>query len=72
MMRYLGWGILLGTIWYGPRVMGVALSGSSLIRNLLLGFGWGVAFHHYYVDSRIWRVRRTPSIAEALDRGAAA
>ena len=72
MMRYLGWGILLGTIWYGPRVMGVALSGSSLIRNLLLGFGWGVAFHHYYVDSRIWRVRRTPAIAEALDRGASA
>ena len=60
-----------GLLWYGPRVMGVALAGSDLIRNVLVGLGWGVAFHHYYIDARIWRVRRQPVVAAALDRGAA-
>lgn len=68
--RYLGLGVLLGLVWYGPRVMGVALVGPSLLRNMLLGLGWGVALHHYLVDGRIWRVRRTKAVAQALDRGA--
>ena len=27
---------------------------------------WGVAFIHYYLDSKIWRVRRDPSVGKAL------
>jgi hypothetical protein len=68
--RYLGFGALLGLAWYAPRVLGVAAVQSDLARNVLLGLGWGVAFHHYYVDGRIWRVRRSKSVARALDRGA--
>jgi hypothetical protein len=68
--RYLACGLILGGLWYGPRVMGVAVADSVLLRKVLLGLGWGVAFHHYLVDGRIWRVRRTPSVAQALDRGA--
>jgi hypothetical protein len=60
---YLGLGALLGVAWYGPRVLGVALSSSDLSRNVLLGIGWGVAFHHYYVDGQIWRVRRSAAVA---------
>jgi hypothetical protein len=70
--RYLGFGALLGLAWYAPRVLGVAAVRSDLARNVLLGFGWGVAFHHYYVDGRIWRVRRSRSVARALDQGARA
>jgi hypothetical protein len=70
--RYLGLGLALGVAWYGPRVLGAAAAPSDLARNVLLGLGWGVAFHHYLVDARIWRVRRAPAVAKALDLGAAA
>lgn len=67
---YLGVGLLFGAVWYGPRVVGVATANTDLLRNILIGAGWGVAFHHYIVDARIWRVRRRPDIAQTLDRGA--
>jgi hypothetical protein len=54
---YLAVGLVLGVAWYGPRVLGVATTHDDLVRNLLLGLGWGIAFHHYYVDGRIWRRR---------------
>ncbi|HEV3257963.1 MAG TPA: hypothetical protein VG013_13840 [Gemmataceae bacterium] len=64
---YLALGTGLGLFWYGPRIVGVALVHSDLARNLLLGLGWGVAFHHYLVDGRIWRVRRSKDVSTALD-----
>jgi hypothetical protein len=64
---YLLAGLALGVAWYLPRVLGAHLAGPGLLRNALLGLGWGVAFHHYLVDGRIWRVRRTPAVAAALD-----
>lgn len=67
---YLGLGLILGMVWYVPRVFGVALVQGNLARNVLLGLGWGVAFHHYLVDGRIWRVRRTQGVAAVLDAGA--
>ncbi len=70
LLMYLGLGLLLGLAWYGPRVMGVALAEAGLLRNCLIGLGWGVAFHHYLVDGRIWRVRRSKDVARALDAGA--
>jgi len=63
-------GLLFGLLWYGPRVMGTAVAPSDLWLNVLLGLGWGVAFHHYAVDARIWRVRRTPDLGRTLDAGA--
>lgn len=64
--RYLALGVALGVAWYVPRVVGVALAPEGLARNVLLGLGWGVAFHHYLVDGRIWRLRAQPSVARAL------
>jgi len=72
LLPYLSLGLLLGLIWYGPRVLGVALTEASLPRNLLIGLGWGVAFHHYLIDGRIWRVRRSPAVGRTLDAGAPA
>ena len=70
--RYLFFGVLLGFVWYGPRVFGVAVVPAGVARNVLLGLGWGVALHHYFVDGRIWRVRRHAVVAQALDAGALA
>lgn len=67
---YLAVGLAFGVLWYGPRTLGVAMAQTDLIRNMLLGLGWGIAFHHYFVDARIWRVRRTPAVAATLDQGA--
>jgi len=72
LLPYLALGLLLGLVWYGARTMGVVLARPDLVRNLLLGLGWGVAFHHYFVDARIWRVRRSREVGRALDAGAAA
>jgi hypothetical protein len=69
-MPYLGGGLLLGLLWYGLRVPGAVAVTSPVLRNLILGLCWGVAFHHYLVDGRIWRVRRSPALAQALDAGA--
>jgi hypothetical protein len=70
LIPYLAMGILLGLAWYGPRVIGVAALKSDVGRNILLGFGWGIAMHHYLVDGRIWRVRRSKTVSQALDAGA--
>jgi hypothetical protein len=69
--RYIAAGIGFGLIWYTPRIMGVAMTQSDLLRNILVGLGWGVAFHHYYIDARIWRVRRQPTVAAALEHATA-
>lgn len=70
--RYLGLGMLLGLVWYGARITGAALASTTVVREALLGFGWGVAFHHYLVDGRIWRVRRQPAVGRAIDVAAEA
>jgi len=67
---YFGLGLLFGLLWYGPRILGAAIAPSDLERNVLLGLGWGVAFHHYAIDARIWRIRRTPGLTQLLDAGA--
>ncbi len=72
LLRYLALGVLLGSVWYGPRIIGAAIAPNDLVRNALLGFGWGIAFHHYLVDGRIWRVRKHAEVADALDAGARA
>jgi hypothetical protein len=45
-----------------------AASGSaqSLALQLGISFLWGYAFIHYYLDSKIWRVRRDPTVGKAL------
>lgn len=70
LIRYIALGLAFGLVWYGPRVLGVAAVHSDLWRNALTGLGWGVAFHHYLVDGRIWRVRRSSVVSRALDAGA--
>jgi hypothetical protein len=61
-------------IYQGPRqLLGYfglqnTAAGTPLPLTVQLGisFLWGYAFIHYYLDSKIWRVRRDPSVGKAL------
>jgi hypothetical protein len=72
---YLAFGILFGVIYQGPRQFlgylnlhtGDSPAALSLPIQLGIAFLWGYAFIHYYLDSKIWRVRRDPSVGKALN-----
>jgi hypothetical protein len=73
---YIACGILFGLIYQGPRQFLGYLSlknGSGLVTEqsfgtqLAISFLWGYALIHYYLDSKIWRVRRDPSVGKALN-----
>jgi hypothetical protein len=77
LLYYIAFGILFGIIYQGTRqYLGYlnmqASHGSeipadmSLPMQLGIGFLWGYAFIHYYLDSKIWRVRRDRSVGKAL------
>ena len=41
----------------GPNVVSMTVLGSGYtIAELAVAFWWGFAFHHYYLDQKIWRV----------------
>ncbi|HVS83766.1 MAG TPA: hypothetical protein VHE60_18685 [Pyrinomonadaceae bacterium] len=77
LLYYIAFGILFGIIYQGPRqYLGYlnlrATNGESpglLSLPIQLGISvlWGYAFIHYYLDSKIWRVRRDPSVGKALN-----
>ena len=63
---YVAFGVLFGVIYQGPRQLLNNLGPSSLT-YVGISFLWGYAFIHYYLDSKIWRVRRDPSVSKALN-----
>lgn len=71
---YISLGIIFGIIYQGPRQYfgylnlhtGDSPAALSLPLQLGIAFLWGYAFIHYYLDSKIWRVRRDPSVGKAL------
>ena len=76
LLYYIAFGILFGFLYQGPRQVlgyfGLKASHGDVTAQLPIGMQlgvsvlWGVAFIHYYLDSKIWRVRRDPSVGEAL------
>jgi hypothetical protein len=72
---YILFGIIFGIIYQGPRQyfgylnLHTGDSPAALSTPIQLGiaFLWGYAFIHYYLDSKIWRVRRDPSVGKALN-----
>jgi hypothetical protein len=75
LLFYIAFGVLFGLIYQGPRQIlgyislknGDGLAGAqSFATQLGISFLWGYAFIHYYLDSKIWRIRRDPSVGEAL------
>ena len=75
LLYYIAFGLLFGLIYQGPRqYLGYlslnrvgASNEQSLPIQLGISFLWGYAFIHYYLDSKIWRVRRDPSVGKALN-----
>ena len=76
LLYYIAFGILFGIVYQGPRQYlgyinlksGGGITGEqSFAAQLAISFLWGYAFIHYYLDSKIWRVRRDPSVGKALN-----
>ena len=75
LLYYIAFGILFGLIYQGPRQVlgyislknGDGLTVQSFPTQLGISFLWGYAFIHYYLDSKIWRIRRDPSVGKALN-----
>ena len=75
LIYYLAFGIIFGVIYQGPRQYlgylnlhtGDSPAALSVPIQLGIAFLWGYAFIHYYLDSKIWRVRRDPSVGKALN-----
>jgi hypothetical protein len=68
LVYYIAFGVLFGLWYQGPRqfVMSPARE-QTFWTHLVTSFLWGYAFIHYYLDSKIWRVRRDPSVGKALN-----
>jgi hypothetical protein len=68
LVYYIAFGVLFG-IWYqGPRQYAMSPNHEQTHwTQLMTSFLWGYAFIHYYLDSKIWRVRRDPSVGKALN-----
>jgi hypothetical protein len=74
LITYIALGIIFGIIYQGPRQYfgylnlhtGDSPAALSLPIQLGIAFLWGYAFIHYYLDSKIWRVRRDPAVGKAL------
>lgn len=71
---YIAFGVLFGIIYQGPRQFlgylnlhtGDSPAALSTPIQLGIAFLWGYAFIHYYLDSKIWRVRRDAALGQAL------
>ncbi|HET9528767.1 MAG TPA: hypothetical protein VFQ92_00330 [Blastocatellia bacterium] len=61
--RYIGFALAFGAAYHIPHYTIVPPGG------LAMGFIWGGAFIHYYLDSKIWRVRRDTRLNENLRMG---
>jgi hypothetical protein len=73
---YVLFGVLFGLIYQGPRQFLGYLSFKSgaagitdvpVATQVAISFLWGYAFIHYYLDSKIWRIRRDPNVGKALN-----
>ncbi|HEU4596450.1 MAG TPA: hypothetical protein VFS10_15040 [Pyrinomonadaceae bacterium] len=66
-LYYIAFGVLFG-LWYQvPRqYVNHGADPQAFTTQLASGFLWGYALVHYYLDSKIWRVRRDPSVGVAL------
>jgi hypothetical protein len=67
LLHYVIAGVVFG-VWYQvPRqYVNHSADPEAFLTQLASGFLWGYALLHYYLDSKIWRVRRDPSVGAAL------
>ena len=63
LLAYAAMGLVFSVVY---RIPGFAL---GQVSDLAFGFFCGFGLTHYYLDSRIWRVRHDPGLREALQLG---
>ncbi len=61
--RYIVFALVFGAAYHIPHYTVMSPDG------LVMGFFWGGAFTHYYLDSKIWRVRRDAKLNRNLRMG---
>ena len=49
-----------------PGADAIALPAGLTVSDLGVAFLWGFALHHYYLDQRIWHVRREQALHRDL------
>jgi hypothetical protein len=76
LIYYIAFGILFGIIYQGPRQLlgyvsfqnaNAGATEQSFLIQLGISFLWGYAFIHYYLDAKIWRIRRDANVGKALN-----
>ncbi len=65
-LRYVIFGLLFDLIYQLPRSMIGVVSDNMSSQAIVAAFFWGFAFTHYYLDAKIWRVRRDVALNNAL------
>jgi hypothetical protein len=64
---YIGFAVLFGVLYQGPRQYILSRESEKAVwMPLATSFLWGFAFIHYYLDSKIWRVRADKALGKAL------
>ncbi len=66
LLLFILFGVLFGLSYRLPQAAIGRAGGSVMWTQAAAAFFWGFAFMHYYLDSKIWRVRRDPSVGKAL------
>jgi hypothetical protein len=51
---------------YFPRFAVESFVSNNLFNYVMIAFLWGVSFHHYYLDSIIWKVRDNQQLSASL------
>lgn len=68
LMHYVLFGLLYGAALYLLRKYSGLLSGGlNAFRDMFLALLIGPLLIHFYLDSKIWRVRRDPAVGKALE-----
>lgn len=63
---YIAAGIAFAIPYRMSRTFGGAVSDALVVDQIIGGLAWGVAFHHYYVDAKIWKLRASARVREDL------
>ena len=67
LILYVAFGVLFGLAYRLPQsYFNQNRADGHLFAESMVAFFWGFAFVHYYLDSKIWRVRRDPSVGRSL------
>ena len=67
LLYFVFFGLVFGALCQLPRLYFMSpAEGNTQISQIIVSFLVGAALAHYYLDSKIWRVRRDPAVGKAL------